>query len=100
MILTSFQVMQLLESGNYRNDDKLGKPLSKRENEIVRLMLDGFYTRQLLAKKLYLSEHTIRNNIVSICDKLNVDDTTGIVLYAIYEQNSDTDLQLIETKEN
>ncbi len=53
--------------------------LTKREEEIVALVAKG-YTNQEIAKKLYLSEHTVKNHLFRIFDKLNVSSRVEVAL--------------------
>lgn len=56
--------------------------LTKREEEIVQLVADGLTNRQI-ANELKLSEHTVRNNLFRIFDKLGVSTRVELALYAI-----------------
>lgn len=55
--------------------------LTKREEEVVRLVAEGLQNRDI-AKELKLSEHTIRNYLFHIFDKLGVSSRVELVLYA------------------
>jgi len=85
VIKTQDEIKTMIHNGNCRNSDKLGKPLSDSELQIIEQLLAG-NNRQQIASNLSKSENTIRNQIVSICDKLELNDTTGIVAYA-YQAN-------------
>jgi DNA-binding NarL/FixJ family response regulator len=54
--------------------------LTKREEEIVHLVEDGLTNRQI-AVRLGLSEHTVRNNLFRIFDKLGVSTRVELALY-------------------
>ncbi|MCL2391123.1 MAG: response regulator transcription factor [Oscillospiraceae bacterium] len=56
--------------------------LTQRERDIARLVAQGL-TNKEIAAQLFLSEGTVRNNIVVIMEKLNVTNRTqlGIVYY-------------------
>jgi DNA-binding NarL/FixJ family response regulator len=56
--------------------------LTKREEEVVRLLSEGMQNRDI-AKELKLSEHTIRNYLFHIFDKLGVSSRVELVLYAV-----------------
>lgn len=56
--------------------------LTKREEEIVSLVEDGLTNRQI-AKALGLSEHTVRNNLFRIFNKLGVSTRVELALYAV-----------------
>ena len=55
--------------------------LTKREEDVVRLVAEGLQNREI-AKELKLSEHTIRNYLFHIFDKLGVSSRVELVLYA------------------
>ena len=59
------------------------KTLTPRERDITRLVALGFANKQIAAE-LFLSEGTIRNNIVTIMEKLDVSNRTQLGL-AYYE---------------
>jgi DNA-binding NarL/FixJ family response regulator len=56
--------------------------LTQREIEVLQLLAKGF-TNEDIAKKLFLSEGTIRNHISAIVDKLGVSDRTQAAIIAI-----------------
>ena len=56
--------------------------LTKREEELVRLVADGLSNRDI-AHKLNLSEHTVKNYIFHIFDKVGVSNRVELVLYAL-----------------
>jgi DNA-binding NarL/FixJ family response regulator len=82
---TSAQLCELLESfsrqapGRVVNADGV-QLLTKREEEIVRLGEGGLTNRQI-AQELQLSEHTVRNNLFRIFDKLGVSTRVELALY-------------------
>lgn len=57
------------------------RSLTKREEEIAGLVAKG-YTNQEIARKLYLSEHTVKNHLFRIFDKLNVSSRVEVALYS------------------
>ncbi|MCL1924270.1 MAG: response regulator transcription factor [Defluviitaleaceae bacterium] len=57
----------------------LQKILTERENDIAKLVANGLNNKEI-AEKLFLSEGTIRNNIVVIMEKLNVANRTQLAL--------------------
>ena len=59
--------------------------LSKREEDVVRHLMEGFSNREI-AQNLKLSEHTIKNYLFRIFDKLGVSSRTELLLYAISSQ--------------
>jgi DNA-binding NarL/FixJ family response regulator len=56
--------------------------LTKREEDVVRLLAQGLQNREI-ARELNLSEHTIKNYLFRIFDKLGVSSRVELVLYAI-----------------
>lgn len=54
--------------------------LTKREKDVVRLVGTGLTNRQI-AEGLHLSEHTIRNNMIQIFDKLGISTRVELALY-------------------
>jgi len=58
------------------------RPLSKREEEIARLVAEGLSNRQI-SQRLGLSEHTIKNYLFRIFEKLGVATRVELALYAV-----------------
>ena len=56
--------------------------LTRREEEIVRLVEQSLTNREI-AQCLHLSEHTIRNNLFRIFDKLGISTRVELALYAV-----------------
>ena len=56
--------------------------LTKREEDVVRLLAEGMQNRDI-AKELKLSEHTVRNYLFHIFEKLGVSSRVELVLYAV-----------------
>lgn len=63
----------------YREKDIEGE-LSDRELDILILLADGLNNKEI-AKKLYLSEGTVRNYISTMLDKLSLRDRTQLAIY-------------------
>jgi DNA-binding NarL/FixJ family response regulator len=61
--------------------------LSKREGEVVRLVSDGL-TNRGISMQLGLSEHTVRNYMFRIFEKLGVSTRVELVLYCLQEKQS------------
>jgi DNA-binding NarL/FixJ family response regulator len=70
--------------------------LTKREEDLVRLVADGLGNREV-ARRLNLSEHTIKNYMFRIFDKLGISNRVELVLYAL--NNSKRPLLSIASKE-
>jgi DNA-binding NarL/FixJ family response regulator len=56
--------------------------LSVRENQVVRLVAEGFSNREI-SRQLSLSEHTVKNYLFHIFEKLGVSTRVELVLYAM-----------------
>ena len=62
--------------------------LSKREQSISELVAKGLSNKEI-ATQLFLSEGTVRNNLSTILDKLELRDRTQLAIY--YLQNKESD---------
>jgi len=58
--------------------------LSNRELEIIRMVAEGL-TNKEIAEKLILSAHTVMTHRKNIMNKLGLNNTAGIVMYAVKE---------------
>jgi DNA-binding NarL/FixJ family response regulator len=81
----SAQLQELLDSVLQRTPLRLVSAtgvqlLTKREEEVVQLVEEGLTNRQIAAE-LGLSEHTVRNNLFRIFDKLGVSTRVELALY-------------------
>ena len=56
--------------------------LSPREEEVMRLVAEGLGNREI-AELLALSEHTVKNYLFHIFDKLGISNRVELVLYAV-----------------
>jgi DNA-binding NarL/FixJ family response regulator len=61
--------------------------LSTREQQVVRFVAEGFSNREI-AKQLNLSEHTVKNYMFRIFNKLGVSSRVELVLYAASQRTS------------
>ncbi|HKV03888.1 MAG TPA: response regulator transcription factor [Candidatus Acidoferrales bacterium] len=61
--------------------------LSKREGEVVRLVSEGL-TNRAISAHLGLSEHTVRNYLFRVFDKLGVSTRVELVLYFFQNKRS------------
>jgi DNA-binding NarL/FixJ family response regulator len=57
-------------------------PLSARETDVVRCVAEGLTNREI-ADRLKLTEHTVKNYLFRIFDKLGVSSRVEVVLYAL-----------------
>ena len=60
-------------------NDKL---LTKRENEIFMLLVEG-YTHKQIAETLEISISTVKTHVENLYDKLNIHDRVYMLFYAI-----------------
>jgi DNA-binding NarL/FixJ family response regulator len=65
-------------------DAKGADLLSKREEQVVRLVAGGLTNREI-SQQLRLSEHTIRNYLFRIFNKLGTSNRVELALYALYQ---------------
>jgi DNA-binding NarL/FixJ family response regulator len=74
--------------------------LSKREREVMRLVVDGLSNREI-ATALGLSEHTIKNYVFRLFEKLGVYSRVELVHYALarHEPSSATLLAATQPKQ-
>ncbi len=57
-------------------------PLTTREREVVALVAQGFKNKEI-AKKMFISEQTVKNHVHNIFDKLGVSDRLELAIYAV-----------------
>jgi two-component system nitrate/nitrite response regulator NarL len=71
----------------FRFEDSNGvKLLTKRERDVARLVAEGL-TNRGISTQLGLSEHTVRNYLLRIFDKLGVSTRVELVLYCLQERH-------------
>lgn len=68
-------------------DTRAIERLSKRETDVVRLVADGLSNKDI-SQQLGLSEHTVRNYLFHIFDKLGVSTRVELVLYCLQDRQS------------
>src|SRR6202165_4513636 len=78
--LTQLKPLRLLKPGGGMTR------LTPRESEVVHLLADGLSTREI-SQKLALTEHTIRNYLSAIYDKLGVSSRVELALYAVARED-------------
>jgi DNA-binding NarL/FixJ family response regulator len=62
--------------------------LTRREEEVMRLVAEGLGNREI-ADLLGLSEHTVKNYLFHIFDKLGISNRVELVLYAVSNPKKD-----------
>jgi DNA-binding NarL/FixJ family response regulator len=85
------QMLYLLEAVTLKESEPTVTPsahgqLTPREESVVRLVLQGMVNREI-ADTLHLSEHTIKNYLFRIFDKLGVSNRVELALYAVAKLN-------------
>jgi DNA-binding CsgD family transcriptional regulator len=65
-----------------RNTEKKQAILTKREREVLQLIIDE-HTSQEIAAMLFISPHTVENHRISLMQKLEVKNTAGLVKKAL-----------------
>jgi DNA-binding NarL/FixJ family response regulator len=80
----SAQLLEEARSGSRRLsvEDETYSPLSRREIEILGFVSQGMSNKEI-ANILTISDQTVKNNITSILRKLQVNDRTQAVIYAL-----------------
>ena len=71
---------ELDDHNSIRNTDLYGQPLSIRELQIIKLIATRGMSRKEIATALNVSPNTIRNQTMSIFDKLNIDNNIKIAI--------------------
>ncbi|HWY44550.1 MAG TPA: response regulator transcription factor [Candidatus Sulfotelmatobacter sp.] len=85
-----YLVESLTESGTPATEDKGVQLLTKREKELVHLVTEGRTNRDI-SRELGLSEHTVRNYLFRIFNKLGTSNRLELALYAIHQKSQDRD---------
>jgi DNA-binding NarL/FixJ family response regulator len=76
-------VLQALTKPAMMNFSHLGdSPLGAREMDVVRCVAEGLTNREI-ARRLKLTEHTVKNYLFRIFEKLGVSSRVEVVLYAL-----------------
>lgn len=66
--------------------DGKGKPLlTKREEQVVQLVTEGLTNREI-SRQLSLSEHTIKNYLFRLFQRLGVSNRVELILYALHQR--------------
>jgi DNA-binding NarL/FixJ family response regulator/pimeloyl-ACP methyl ester carboxylesterase len=63
--------------------ERMARPLSARARDLIALVAQGC-TNKEMAKKMLISEQTVKNHLHSIFDRLGVSDRLELALYAIH----------------
>jgi DNA-binding NarL/FixJ family response regulator len=93
----SEQMKQVLEALTYSSPPRLVDAkgvdlLTQREQEVVRCLAEGLSNREV-AQRLQLSQHTVKNYLLHIFDKLGVSSRVEVVLYASGQNPPERNIQ-------
>lgn len=69
-------------------DAKGHRILGKREEQVVALLTEGCSNREI-AERLHLSQHTVKNHLFRIFDKVGVSSRVELILYAVNRKPSE-----------
>ena len=70
--------------------------LSKREQEVVRCVAEGLSNREI-AQRLGLTEHTVKNYLFRIFDKLGVSNRVELVLSCLRQEETAREEAMVES---
>ena len=71
-----------------------GIPVTERETDIIRCIAEGL-SNKLIADKLKLSTHTVNTHRKNIMAKLGVNNTAGVVMFAVKNGLLETNFSLV-----
>ena len=70
---------------------KVEKQITKREAAVVRLAVEGFSNREI-ARQLTLTEHTVKNYMFRVFEKLGVSNRVELVLSCLRQEDNDLEV--------
>lgn len=79
-------IKPLISSAIFMSKFKEKASLTEREKEVLDLVAEGMLNKEI-AKKLFLSEKTVKNHLNTIFKKIGVTNRTNAALYAIKAKN-------------
>jgi DNA-binding NarL/FixJ family response regulator len=82
IVLNAFERFAPLRIVDARGTDLL----TNREQQVVSLVVDGLNNREI-SEQLHLSEHTVKNHLFHIFEKLGISSRVELVLYAISQRD-------------
>lgn len=91
--LTPDLARKLLQEFARPERDESGDPdaLTAREREVLELMVQGVTSNRTLAKRLNLSENTVKFHVRNILDKLRLHSRAQVVGYALRKKIADSE---------
>lgn len=75
-------INRVMGRGRRKREENIEDILTDREIEVLDMMAKG-NTNRSIGEKLFISEKTVKNHVSSILKKLEVNDRTQAVIYAI-----------------
>lgn len=79
-------LQELAQTAPLRVVDSKGAPiLTKREEAIVSLVAEGLTNREI-SRELNLSEHTVKNYLFRVFDKLGVSNRSELIVYTLSQR--------------
>ena len=75
-------VAELLKANSLPNNTSPSDALTKREKEILKLLVNG-YTTKKIADSLFISTHTVNAHRKNIMRKLDIKTVSGLTIYAV-----------------
>ncbi|MBP2619269.1 response regulator transcription factor [Chryseobacterium jejuense] len=76
------RMLSFISNEQEKRNFHIKDPLTRREMEILKLICDGFSSKDI-SEKLFISINTVETHRKKILLKLNVKNTAGVVKYAI-----------------
>ncbi len=76
------KMMNFISNDEEQNKINIKDPLTKREMEILKLICDGYSSKDI-SEKLFISINTVETHRKRILLKLNVKNSVGVVKYAL-----------------
>lgn len=71
-----------VDKGKSGTTNPAAKNITKRELEVLQLIVQG-YTSQVIAEKLFISPRTVDTHRANLMQKLEINNTAGLVRYAM-----------------
>lgn len=82
------KLMQQLSQIRNAPQENMLSVLTEREKEVLRLVAKGNNNREI-AQELFISEKTVKTHVSNILGKLNLEQRTQLIIYAVKHKLSD-----------